>query len=232
MRLCCLLEEGTCARFDHILIYTDVVFGHTPSSEASFESRAHTLAFDRLYAINGAYRYVDRIDHKAGDTVLDHLRNGAAAERDNWRAASHCLYHDEPKRLRPADREQQCSGIAKKVRLLPLVNLADVLDSLAINQWLYLAFEIHPIDFVDFCSDLQRQICRTRELDSGLRPLFRADTPEEGKIPFGCKIRSYKGLGYTVIDRSGPVSVWQRSTLRIRNRDIKCISKTPLETAI
>ena len=115
---------------------------------------------------------------------------------------------------------------------MPLVNLADVLDCLAVNQWLYLVFEICPIYFVDFRGDLQRQICFARELDSGIRPLFRADTPEEGKIPFGNEVRLYKMLGYAVIDRPGPMSVWQRSALRIRNRHIACITKALLETPI
>src|SRR5215471_3861336 len=153
-RLRGLLEEGTRTRLHYFLIDTDVILGHSASSEAPLEACTHLAPVDCLYSTNGTQRFVVRIDHNASDTLLDQLGYRTAAEPNNRRAASHGFYHDEPKRLRPGDREQQCSGFTQKVALLPLVDFADVLDRLAVDQWLYPGFEMRLIDFVDLCSDL------------------------------------------------------------------------------
>ena len=47
--------------------------------------------------------------------MVDNFGYGAVSIGNDRSAAGHCFYHDESKRLRPVDREQECRGIAEEV---------------------------------------------------------------------------------------------------------------------
>src|SRR5271155_3460309 len=60
--------------------------------------------------------------------MVDDFFRRPAAKRDYWRPARHRLDHDHAERFEPVDWKQQHNSIAEEIRLLALVDLADVLD--------------------------------------------------------------------------------------------------------
>jgi hypothetical protein len=73
--------------------------------------RTHSVPVHRRHAGYGTRRVIERINDESGDAVFDQFRHRAAAEGDHRSSAGHRLYDDKPEWLRPADREQQRSGI-------------------------------------------------------------------------------------------------------------------------
>ena len=134
------------------------------------EARARTTARQR--------RAVQRIAHarvaatasstvvhdEAGDAVVDHLGDRAAAERHHRRAAGHRFDHHQAERLGPVDGEQQRRGAAEEVALLccssisPMNSTSGWSSSGAISR-----LEVVAVGRVDLGGDLQRHAaCRRR----------------------------------------------------------------------
>src|SRR6185437_7116648 len=62
---------------------------HGAGAEAFLETRTDRRAEQTAETSNGLRSLLRRIDHKAGQAVLQHLRYRTLAERDHRRAASH-----------------------------------------------------------------------------------------------------------------------------------------------
>src|SRR5215475_256107 len=86
------------------LVVAKVVLRHPPGRETLLEARAHLVAVELAEAADRLDRLGFSIDDEACDALVDHLRDGAAAEGDDRRAARHGLDHDQTERLGPVDR--------------------------------------------------------------------------------------------------------------------------------
>src|SRR6201993_5570665 len=115
-------------------------------------------------------------------SFVDKLRDRAAAEGENRRAARHALDHHEPEGPRPVDRKQQGRRLPKKLGLFALIDLADEFHARSIQQRRDDLAEVGFIDLVDLRSDFQRQAPRARNGGGAVGPLLRRDPAEKGEI--------------------------------------------------
>ena len=83
-------------------------------------------AIERQHARQAGHQRVERVEHAAGDAVLDHLAHRAAIERRDRRAAGHRLGEHEPERLARLHRIEQRARAAEQRRLGLVGHLADV----------------------------------------------------------------------------------------------------------
>ena len=81
---------------------------------------------------------------KPGDAVGDELGRRAPVRRDDRRAAGHRLDHDEPERLRPADREQHGARPGEQLDLLVVRHVLEHLDVVA-EQGFDLVLEVREL---------------------------------------------------------------------------------------
>src|SRR5215472_12656318 len=94
------------------MINLEVVLRHARGGKPFLEPPADSAAIKRESLSDLADGFLDATDDIAGDTVVDHLRHGAAPKRQDRSATSHGLDHGEAKRLRPIDRKEQCPRLA------------------------------------------------------------------------------------------------------------------------
>ncbi len=82
------------------LIHAEIIFDAAPAR----------VRVQLAGAGDGRGQFVGVIADEAGDTVLDHFLDRAAAQRHHRGAAGHGLDHHDAERLFPADGEQQAAG--------------------------------------------------------------------------------------------------------------------------
>src|SRR5262249_5676928 len=103
------------------------------------------------------------LDDETADAMLDNFGHGSTTPGNNRCAACHRLDHHQSKGLGPIDRDQHRHGIAEKILLLTLIDLADKFNLIAIEQWLDLLLEIVSLHARYFCGDSQRQMSLSRQ---------------------------------------------------------------------
>src|SRR5690349_12603634 len=128
---------------------------------------------------------IDTADNKSRLSVFYYFRDGAAAEGENRRAASHSLDHDKPERLWPINRKQQRRCLAQEFGFVAVVDFSDELDLLAVNQRLDNAAEIFRVCMIYLGREFQFYARSSRDFDSAVRPLFRRHASEECQVAFG-----------------------------------------------
>src|SRR4051794_10713993 len=114
--------------FHQATIGGEIIERHAARGEASFEDLANPGAVELRQTVNVGYS-ADLVFHdKAGKPVVDDFRDRAAVKGDDGRPAGHGLDHDQTKRLRPVDRDQQSDSSAQEVRFLVVADFADKVD--------------------------------------------------------------------------------------------------------
>ena len=166
----------------------------------------------------------------AGDALIDDLGDRAAMEREDRRAARHCLDQRQAERLGPIDREQQGPGLAEKFRLGVLVDLADELHPGLAEQRGDGVAEIDFVDLIDLGGDLERDAAGAGDGDSAIGALLRTDAAEKGEIAAArLEGRSMQQLRQAVRDRREEIGVRHRTSLGVRDRDQRHLAKPPVE---
>ena len=160
-------------RCEQRAIDADIILRHPRGGEALLETPTHLGSVERDHARERRDRLIHGFDDGASDTVVDDLRYRAAAERQYRCTAGHGLDHGQAKGLRPIHGKQQRPRVAEELRLLMLVDLADELDTGAVEQRLDLRPEIGFVGAVDLGCDLKRNAERTRNCDGAVRALLR-----------------------------------------------------------
>src|SRR5215472_10573007 len=200
-------------------------FRHPPRSEPPLEGGADAAPVERGNALDRIHRFGFAIDNEAGHAVLDDFGNGSAAPSNDRGAAGHRLDHHQAERLGPIDRDQHRHGIAEKVLLLTLIDLADKLNLIAVQERFDLLLEIVSLHPRYFCRDAQREISRSRQLDRDMRSFFWREAAQKRQIASGLQIRQQQPLGKTVINGVDIIQVRQRASLAVRDRYKRRIGK-------
>src|SRR4051794_15061968 len=115
---------------------SDVVVSHARGGETLFKAIPHPLAADGASTSDGADSLVERMHDQAGVPILDDLGRRAMTPGNHGRSSRHRLDHHKAKGLGPVDGKEERKGIAEKITLLLLVDLADELDQRIVEQGL------------------------------------------------------------------------------------------------
>lgn len=210
----------------------EIILRHALGGEALLEGRPHLTTIQPVETSHRLRRITDGSDDVAGQAVIDHFRNRAAAERDHRRPAGHGFDHDEAERLRPVDRKQERAGIAEKFRLPLLVDLADELDiRVRGDQRRDRPVPIDLIDPVDLGRDPELHRGARGDLDGTVGPLLRRDAAEKGEvIAMGSGPEGQQIARQAVMDIAGPVEMTgQRAALVMGDGDQRHLRKGSVE---
>ena len=184
------------------------------------EPRPNSSAVKSLEAFHALDCLRHVVHEQTRNPFVDDLGSGTPSKRNHRRAARHRFDHDKPERLRPIDREQKRGRIPEKGLFLALVDLADELDvGMFGDHWLDDRFPIISIRLVDLGGHLQSRSRARGDLDRAVRPLFRRNPPQIGKVASRwTRIEAEKISRKAVVNRAHPICVRQAAALILGNR--------------
>src|SRR5687768_14420939 len=94
----------------------------------------------------------------------------------------HRLNHDQPKRLRPVDWEQESQGIPEKTTLFVLVDLANELNKRMVEQGPNHLLEIVLVGLIHLGGDLERNSGTLRDLDGAVGALLWGNPAQKREV--------------------------------------------------
>src|SRR6185436_13365273 len=206
--------SSTPAPFDDAAVDGLIVAAHADVAEPALEGLAADVTVELVDAARGLDEIVDRLPKMGGDAGLEDLGDGAAGEREDGRPAGHRLDHDQAERLRPVDREHERARAAEKRALLPLVDLADELDSRLAEERPDDLLEVDLVGSLgDLRGDLERHARAARDLDGAVATLLGRDPAEERQIVARGFVERVEVAREAVVDGRLPVHPLQREPL-------------------
>src|SRR5437773_12261895 len=102
----------------------DVIICHPSRRESLIKNFSATRATEIANPANCFRRLVQLSNYETCYSVIHHLRNRSSVVSDDRCTTRHRFNHDQPERLWPINRKQQCVGISQKAVLLLIADFA------------------------------------------------------------------------------------------------------------
>src|SRR5256885_902600 len=107
-------------------IDAQIILDHPRGAETFFENAAASFPAELRDPFEALDRLIDAVHDEAGDSVVYDFRHRAAAKCNCRRAARHRFNHNKAEGLGPVDRKKLRVGVAEKLLLFLLTDLADI----------------------------------------------------------------------------------------------------------
>src|SRR5215472_10063400 len=196
-----------------------VALGHDLDREARLDVLAAERGLELARERDADGKVIWVVNDDAGLAVHDQLWHGAAAKRDDRRAAGHRLDDDQAERLLPADREHHARRAGEQAALVGRIG-DTVYRHVAADSRLDLTREVRALDRLGaLAGQDDRHPGSPGRVNSEMRGFIRVESAEEERVIILLCAERERLRADGIVHGGRPGHVWRARSLRIGDGD-------------